>query len=310
MSSAISVPAMRPPGDLAFSPPSRVEIIALAAGWLLLYAPTYAELERSIWSVVGQGHGPIMLMLAAWLIWQRRESFLALPFRPTNAAGTTVVALGLLIYVVGRSQDLLVLDALSQMFMLAGGFLLYRGWAGLRMMWFPVFFLLFTLPVPGSIVDQITAPLKSAVSYVSEHLLYWTGYPIARSGVTLMIGPYQLLVADACAGLNSIFALEAIGIFYMSVMRHTNRLRNVLLAVLILPISFVSNVLRVVTLVLVTYYFGDDVGQGFVHGFAGIMLFMAATLLTVLVDTFLGVFLKNQPPSASPTAIASSGSAA
>lgn len=295
MSTAISATSMRPPSDAIMRPPTRPELVALAVGWLLLYVPTYVELDRTIWSVVGQGHGPIMLLLTAWLVWKRGERFLALPFAPANVAGVAVLTLALALYVVGRSQDLLILDALSQLFTLAAGLLLYRGWAGLRLMWFPVFFLLFTLPVPGSIVDQITAPLKAAVSTVSEHLLYWAGYPIARSGVTLMIGPYQLLVADACAGLNSIFALEAIGIFYMSVMEHTNRLRNVLLAALILPISFVSNVLRVVTLVLVTYYFGDEVGQGFVHGFAGIMLFIAATLLMVLVDSVLSLFLKDPP---------------
>ena len=120
----------------------------------------------------------------------------------------------------------------------------------------------------------MTAPLKSAVSHVAELALHAAGYPIGRSGVTLTIGPYHLLVADACAGLNSVFSLEAIGVFYMSIIGHTHRLRNVLLAILILPISFVSNVTRVIVLVLITYHFGDEAGQGFVHGFAGILLFI------------------------------------
>jgi exosortase B len=304
MTSSFSATAANPRASFRGATfPSRSELLALVAGWLLLYLPTYAELNRSIWSIVGQGHGPIMLMLTAWLVWTRGPRFLALPTLPANGAGIAVLLAGLLLYVVGRSQDLLVLDTLSQLLVLSAVFLLYRGWSGLRLMWFPVFFLIFTIPIPGSVVDQVTAPLKSGVSYVSEHVLYWAGYPIARSGVTLMIGPYQLLVADACAGLNSIFALEAIGVFYMSIMGHTNRMRNVLLALFILPISFVSNVLRVVTLVLVTYYFGDEVGQGFVHGFAGIMLFMAATMLTVFVDSILGLFFKEgeQPPPAQPT---------
>jgi exosortase/archaeosortase family protein len=107
----------------------------------------------------------------------------------------------------------------------------------------------------------------------------------------LTIGQYTLLVADACAGMNSIFALEAIGVFYLSVMKYTNNLRSILLAILILPISFVSNVIRVVVLVLVTYYFGDEAGQGFVHGFAGILLFMVATALTIGLDGVIGWFV-------------------
>jgi len=273
-----------------------LELGLVLAGLLALYVPTYVILDKTIWNVVGQGHGPVILALMLWLIWQRWPKFVALESRPSNIAGPVVLGLGLLIYILGHSQDILFLDVGSQLLVLSGLFLLYRGGAGLKVMRFPLFFIIFMIPVPGSVVDQVTAPLKQAVSYTAEHIMYWANYPIGRSGVTLTIGPYQLLVADACAGLNSIFALEAIGVFYMSVAQHTSKLRNTLLAVLILPISFASNVIRVVALVLVTYYFGDEVGQGFVHGFAGILLFMVATALTIGTDSILGLFItqKNQ----------------
>jgi len=167
---------------------------------------------------------------------------------------------------------------------------------------FPIFFLIFLIPLPQILVMVVTAPLKMGVSVVAEAALHAAGYPMGRTGVTLSIGPYQLLVADACAGLNSIFALEAIGVFYMSMMGYTNPKRNLLIALLILPISFVSNVIRVITLVLVTYYFGDEAGQGFVHGFAGIMLFMIATMLTVATDGVIGRFIPGNVKEESPVA--------
>ena len=107
-------------------------------------------------------------------------------------------------------------------------------------------------------------------------------------------------MADACAGLNSIFALEAIGVFYMSVAQHASKARNILLDSLILPISFISNVTRVCVLVLVTYYFGDEAGQGFVHGFAGILLFMVATALTIGTDSISGFVLQDQITTKTP----------
>ena len=275
--------------------PIRWAPILVAVALLVMYVPTYRALDIYIWSLVGQGHGPIMLALSIWLAWQRYPSLPHADPRPVNVAGVLVLLAGGLIYAVGRSQDVLFLDSVSQIPVAIGVVLLLWGWRGLKVMWFPIFFLLFMIPIPGSIVDFVTAPLKMAVSYVSESLMFAAGYPIARQGVTLHIGPYQLLVADACAGLNSIFALEAVGVFYMSVAGHTNKWRNIALAALIIPISFVSNVLRVITLVLVTYYLGDEVGQGFVHEFAGIMLFMAATMLTVGVDAVLGLFLKDTP---------------
>jgi exosortase len=136
-----------------------------------------------------------------------------------------------------------------------------------------------------------TQPLKRGVSYVAEQILYHAGYPISRTGVILMIGPYQLLVADACAGLNSMFTLEALGLLYLNIVGHTDKLRNLLLAILIIPVSFCANVVRVMILVLVTFYYGDEAGQGFVHSFAGMVLFLVGLTLMLGVDNVIGRLL-------------------
>jgi exosortase len=139
----------------------------------------------------------------------------------------------------------------------------------------------------------VTAPLKSAVSAVASSLLYAAGYPVGRSGVIMTVGPYQLLVADACAGLNSMFTLEALGMLYMKLMGYTSVKRNVALAILLIPTAFFANIVRVMILVLVTYHFGDEAGQGFVHGFAGMVLFMVALVLMLMLDKVLGLFFNN-----------------
>ena len=95
--------------------------------------------------------------------------------------------------------------------------------------------------------------------------------------------------SDLCAGLNSMFTLEALGLIYMKLMGHTSKLRNGLLVALLIPVAFAANVIRVIVLVLVTYHFGDEAGQGFVHGVAGLVLFVVATLLMIGVDRALGL---------------------
>ncbi len=147
------------------------------------------------------------------------------------------------------------------------------------------------VPLPGLVVQALTTPLKIVVSHVGEWLMYTMGYPVARSGVILYVGQYQLLVADACAGLNSMFTLEALGLLYMNLMNYTSVRRNLLLAILIIPIAFIANVIRVMVLVLVTFHFGDAAGQGFVHGFAGMLLFMIALTMMLVVDKIIGRFL-------------------
>lgn len=264
----------------------------IVLGLLALYIPTYYGLSNNLWNQSDQAHGPIVMMVVFYLAWQKREF---LRFSPHVAYHPAVawacLIFGLLCYVVGRSQDIMMFDIGSQIPVFAGILLLTRGVPALKAMWFPLFFIIFMLPLP---LDSITMPMKMAVSYVTEHILFWFGYPIARSGVVLQIGQYQLLVADACAGMHTLISLEALGLLYLNMVKHDSMLRNISLAVLIVPISFTANVTRVIALTLITYYFGDEVGQGFVHGFAGMFLFIIALLFIMGVDSVLQYLIQHK----------------
>jgi exosortase B len=266
----------------------------LALGWLAMFGPTYYALANSIWATDEQGHGPIILAVAAWMLYRRREFIAAAPVRRRPVLGAALFGLGLFAYALGRSQYIWMLEVGAQLPVLAGLLLYFRGMAALRAAWFTLFFLVFMVPLPGDFVAMMTTPLKTAVSAVASSALYHLGYPVGRSGVIMTVGPYQLLVADACAGLNSMFTLEALGLLYMNLMNYRSVARNVALAILIIPTSFVANVVRVMILVLVTYHFGDEAGQGFVHGFAGMVLFLVALSLILTLDRVLGVFIRER----------------
>lgn len=264
-------------------------------GLLVLYLPTYYTLSTGLWAEQDQAQGPIVLLVVLYLFWQKREQLLTeSTSRNRPVLGGLIFGIGLLCYVLGRSQNIIVFEIGSQIFVLSGLFLLTRGMAALRALWFPLFFILFMIPLPGIVVSAITLPMKIAVSNVADNILYFFGYPIARNGVTLQIGQYQLLVADACAGLHTLISLEALGLLYLNIVRHNSLYRNMALALLIVPISFTANVIRVIALTLITYYFGDEVGQGFVHGFAGMLLFLIALTLIFGVDSALQYQLKRR----------------
>ncbi len=257
-------------------------------GFVVLYVPTFYDLFTITWATEEQAHGPIILGLSLWLLIRQWPGVLAETVeRPAHGAGWLAALFALTLYVIGRSQSITAFELLSFIVLLAAIVLLKRGSRALALVWFPFFFMLFMVPLPGPLVSTLTLPMKMAVSYVTENLLYLVGYPIARSGVILQIGQYQLLVADACAGLQTLLTLEALGLFYLNVVRHTSAFRNIALALLIIPISFTANVIRVIVLCLITYYFGDAVGQGFLHGFAGMVLFITALTLILSLDTLL-----------------------
>ncbi|VXB20752.1 exosortase B [Massilia sp. 9I] len=266
------------------------------AGLAILFGPTFYDLFTGAWIGEEQGHGPIIFFLAIWLIWRKwPEMMAAVGSTPVGSwTGWPVLAVGLMFHLLGRSQKILMFEVASILVVAAAVVLLKFGGRALRVLWFPFFFMLFMVPLPSELVAAVTMPMKMAVSWAVEHILFALGYPISRSGVVLQIGQYQLLVADACAGLQTLLTLEALGLFYLNLMRHPSAFRNITLAILIVPISFSANVIRVITLTLITYYYGDAAGQGFLHGFAGMVLFITALVLILAVDNGLQWWIKRR----------------
>lgn len=265
--------------------------LPIMVGLALLYLPSLYDLFTGIWAQDEQFHGPIVLAISLWLLqrnWARMEQ--VSQGEQPSAWGWPLVVIALFLYALGRSQGIGIFEVGSVIWLLAGLLLLLRGGRALKAQWFALFFMLFMVPLPAQVVDLVTMPMKMAVSYVAENVLYLAGYPIGRNGVVLQIGQYMLLVADACAGLHTLLTLEALGLLYLNLVRRDSLFRNIALAVLIVPISFTANVIRVMALSLITYHFGNEAGQGFLHGFAGMVLFLSALLLIISTDTLLQFF--------------------
>lgn len=273
--------------------------LVIGLGLLIAYAPSFWQL-RHLWSSDEQGHGPIIAAISGWLIWKHWPA-IADPSgdKPAVASGFGVLLIACLLYVLGRSQSVQFFEIGSLIPMLAAVLLILRGPRHLKLIWFPLFFMCFMVPLPAALVAALTGPMKIAVSYMTELALHGVGYPVSRSGVILQVGQYQLLVADACAGMHTLLTLEALGLLYLNLVKSASVVRNVTLAILVVPISFAANVIRVIVLSLITYHFGDEAGQGFLHGFAGMVLFMTSLALIITTDTVLTKLFVSKPGSSS-----------
>ena len=264
--------------------------IALA-GFAAMYLPVYIWAAEGIWQSEEQGHGPIVLAVLLWLFWTLRHEIVALPARPMPGLGWPVFVFGLLVYFVGRVFNVSILEFGSQPFVVCGVLLLLKGMPAIRLAWFPLLYFIFMIPLPSILVDAITGTLKQWIAVIVEQILYFAGYPMARTGVMLSIGPYQLQVADACSGLHSMFSLSALGTLFMYIMGRKTKLHAAIMLASILPIAFVANVVRVMILILITFYLGDEAGQGFLHGFAGMVLMLVALMFLFLLDKVLDLVL-------------------
>jgi exosortase B len=263
---------------------------ALLFGSLLAaYAPTIRGLIDGPWQTEQEGHGPLIIAASLWLVWQSREKVRATALNPAPVIGWSTLIFGLLLMFLARTQDVLAVEVLSVLPVIVGCILLSAGWPMFRVLAFPIGFLFFAVPAPDWMIDAVTVPLKVFISDIVTRVLYAAGYPVAQNGVMIMIGSYQLLVKDACSGMNSIFALSAIGVFYAYAFRWDEKVRSVVLLAAIIPITIAANFIRVITLVLIAYYGGVDRLDGILHDLTGIGLFVIAVILLFLFDGFLSL---------------------
>jgi exosortase len=277
---AVERQQVRPTFDLAALRPQLLVIGAL----LVLAVPTFIRLGQLVWTKEIGAQGPIVLATGTWLIWRRWDALRAAA-RPGPLWLTMLgVVASLALYVFGRAYDFMSLEALG---LYGFGLTLLHDRFGLKAMfanWFPLFYMGMLLPAPGWLIDEVTAPLKLFVTTLATAIVDPTGIPILQQGVTMTVGPYQLLVEDACSGMNSLIGLIAITLFYIYLLRDASWRYSAFLVALIIPIAIAANVVRIIFLILLTYNFGDAVGQGFLHLTAGMFLFALSLLLMFGID--------------------------
>jgi exosortase B len=263
--------------------------LVVTASFFAAYFPTIKSLIDGPWQTEQEGHGPLIIAAALWLAWQSRKQLKMTALSPAPVAGWAMLLFGLILMFLARTQGVLTVEAFSAIPVIAGCVLLLAGPKVLRVLVFPILFLFFAVPMPDWLIDAATVPLKVFISDIVTQILYELGYPIAQNGVMIMIGSYKLMVKDACSGMNSIFALTAIGVFYVYVFRWQARIRGLLLLAAIIPITILANFIRVVALVLIAYYGGIGALEGILHDLTGIGLFVVAVALLLLFDGLLGL---------------------
>lgn len=262
-------------------------LLVLAAGVALFAIPTFAFVVQEYWSREEGGHGPIVLFTGIWLIWRQWEDAIIARSVPSGIKvwGSFVALVGS--QVLARITQIVELEGFLMYGTLLIAFYAFVGGEVLRRLWFPLVYIAFIFPPPETLVALVTVPMKMWLSVAAIRFLDLFGYPIGGEGVRIYIGQYELLVAAACAGINSIVSLSAISLFYIYVRHQAEWRYAALLVMFIVPIALLANFVRVLILILLTYYAGEAAAQGFLHNFAGIVMFAVALASVFALDTAL-----------------------
>ncbi|WP_375420726.1 exosortase V [uncultured Sphingomonas sp.] len=260
-------------------------------GIAALAIPTLLDLASRGWGTDAAAHAPIVFATAIWIFARSAGQAASVASPPPAWRAVLLLVPLLLLYAASRITGLLEVRGLAAYLSIVAVLYAVGGLPVLKVLWFPILYSIFLIPIPETFIDVGTQPIKLAISKTVVGLLSALGYPVATSGVSIYIGQFELLIAAACAGLNSLISLTAIGSFYVY-LRHNASWRYTLILVLaIFPIAVFANFIRVLMLVLLTYYGGEAVAQGFLHEFAGLFMFVVAVLMIFLIDRIVGALL-------------------
>ncbi|MBI1865868.1 MAG: exosortase, partial [Nitrospirae bacterium] len=166
----------------------------------------------------------------------------------------------------------------SFLVVLAGIVLVLAGWAVLRLVVFPLGYLIFMIPLPYTLYDSIAFPLKLFAAKAATAVLQIIWIPIHREGNILILENQTLEVADACSGIRSLVSLLALGVAMAAMFQRTTPRRIALVAAAV-PIALFVNVIRIVVTGLLTHYVGPEAALGFFHEFEGMVVFAVALVM-------------------------------
>lgn len=261
--------------------------------WILvasLYAPVIFKLYHSRWIASDYTHAYFILPVFFFLVWRKRTTLkeLALTVKPANnLLGLFIFLSGIYLFIFGWRYNYIFLATLSLSPVLYGLINYFYGLKIAKALSFPIFYLILLAPLPIGIIDSITLPMRYGITIATDIVLKSLDYPIAREGLLLSVGNVDLFMGQPCSGFRSLITMFSLGIVYVYISKVSLPNKFVLIASLI-PLSLLGNLMRVIILCLITYYFGEDAGQGFFHTFSGIFIFIIIILELAGLEYVLG----------------------
>jgi exosortase len=241
---------------------------------LLLYGPILRLLVSQWWTDPDYGHGFFVPLFSGYILWRERRRWINIERRPSNFGFLVMlVAVGMLL--IGSLGAELFISRVSLLVLIAGMVLFLAGWKMLRAVSFPLAFLIFAIPIPVIVYNQITFPLQLTASRFAAFWLEAVRVPVLRDGNILLLSNYSLEVIEACSGIRSLMSLVALAVAY-GYFAEARLWVRCLLVLLMVPSAIISNALRIMGAGVLAHRFGPDAAEGFLHEFSGWVVFLTA----------------------------------
>jgi len=265
----------------------------LLGSFVLAYLPVWKGLVAAWYNSDDYSHGFFIIPISLYIVWQKWNNLARTPTRP-SAWGLGVLVLALLMYIIGSLGEIATVSSFSMVVVLAGVVLYLWGFQFLKELAFPLFILLFMIPVPAQIYSTLTIPLQLLVSQVSTGIAGFAGIPVFREGNVIFLPHRTLEVVQACSGLRSMMTLLTLAAVFGYFTLRSNLSRTILL-VFSIPAAIIVNIVRVLVMIAAFYCFDFDLTSGATHTVFGVAIFALALVLIALMK---GVLAFWEPESA------------
>ncbi len=259
---------------------------ALLSCFIVAYVPVLQALVQTWATSDDYSHGFFIVPISLYIVWQKKEELSRIDLRPSKW-GLVLFILSLMIYFLAYSAGISTLSRLTIIPLWVGIILYLFGFQILRAVIFPLFFLLFMIPVPSQIYSSLTIPLQLIVSKFSVMLTAGIGVPIFAEGNVLHLPGRTLEVVEACSGLRSLLSLFVLSLVFGYFSLRSNLLRSILF-VSAIPVAILVNIVRVSLIVVAFYYFDFDLTAGAVHTWLGLGIFLLALMIIFVERWILG----------------------
>ena len=267
--------------------------VVVIAATLLVFWQVFVRLVDA-WIVDGNySHGFLIIPIAAYFVWERRQKLAAAPVRPAWT-GLLVLGFGIAVLLAGLWGSELFLSRIALLFVITGIVWFLYGWQHVRILAFPIAFLFLMIPIPAIIFNQIAFPLQMFASKVGESAISAAGIPVLREGNVLILAHTTLEVAEACSGIRSLVSLITLGIVYGYFMDSRLWVRSLIVASAV-PVAIIANGARVAGTGMAAHWIGPEAAEGFFHQFSGWIVFIFAFVMILILQRLIVRFAPHTP---------------
>ncbi len=259
---------------------SKTKFIVLLILWAVAFIPVYPGLISKWLYHSNNSHGILVPLISAFLVWQKRNQL-----RQASVSnfgwGMAILAGSMILYILSYVGAVAVVSRAMIVFSLIGLILFALGKPIYSIIKFPLFYMLFMVPVPDTIYNLVAFPLQLFATKVSAFIIQILTIPVYREGNMLYFAQTQLAVAEACSGLRSMMAFVMLS-FLFAYMMDKKWKKRIFLVLSAIPLALFSNIVRVTGTGILAHFYGAQVARGFLHEFSGLAVFAFGFILLSL----------------------------